>query len=288
MKFTLNWLKDHLDTKATAAEIEEALTQLGLEVEGIADPAEKLKDFTVVRVVEAVQHPDAERLRVCKVDTGKGVVQVVCGAPNARAGLIGVFAAPGVYIPGTDFTLGKAKIRGVESMGMLCSERELELSSEHNGIIELPESAGEHIGESFARVMGLDDPVIEIKITPNRPDCLGVRGVARDLAAAGLGKLKKEDEGFAGEGKFASPVKIALKFDSDSANACPIFAGRLIHSVKNGPSPAWLQQRLRAIGMRPINALVDVTNYITYDRCRPLHVYDADRLKGGIHARLGR
>jgi phenylalanyl-tRNA synthetase beta chain len=288
MKFTLNWLKDHLDTTASPAEIEDALTQLGLEVEGIADPAAKLKDFIVARVVEAVQHPDADKLRVCKVDTGKGIAQVVCGAPNARQGLIGVFAAPGVYIPGSDFTLGKAKIRGVESMGMLCSERELQLSSEHNGIIELPESAGEHIGESFARVMGLDDPVIEIKITPNRPDCLGVRGVARDLAAAGLGKLKKEDEGFAGEGKFASPVKIALKFDSDSANACPIFAGRLIHSVKNGPSPAWLQQRLRAIGMRPINALVDVTNYITYDRCRPLHVYDADRLKGGIHARLGR
>jgi phenylalanyl-tRNA synthetase beta chain len=171
---------------------------------------------------------------------------------------------------------------------MLCSERELQLSSEHAGIIELPESAAEHIGESFVKVMGLDDPVIEIKITPNRPDCLGVRGIARDLAAAGVGKLKKEDEGFSGEGKFASPVKIVLKFDSDSANACPIFAGRLIRGVKNGPSPAWLQQRLRAIGMRPINALVDVTNYITVDRCRPLHVYDADKLKGAIHARLGR
>jgi phenylalanyl-tRNA synthetase beta chain len=288
MKFTLNWLKDHLDTKASPAEIEEALTQLGLEVEGIADPAEKLKDFAVVRVVEAVQHPDADKLRVCKVDTGKGVVQVVCGAPNARAGLIGVFAAPGVYIPGSDFTIGKAKIRGVESMGMLCSERELQLSNEHNGIIELPESAAEHIGEAFVKVMGLDDPVIEIKITPNRPDCLGVRGIARDLSATGIGKLKKEDEGFTGEGKFASPVKISLKFEGDSAKACPVFAGRLIRGVKNGPSPAWLQQRLRAIGMRPINALVDVTNYITVDRCRPLHVYDADKLKGGIHARLGR
>jgi phenylalanyl-tRNA synthetase beta chain len=288
MKFTLNWLKDHLDTKASPAEIEETLTQLGLEVEGITDPAEKLKDFTVARVVEAEQHPDADKLRVCKVDTGKGVVQVVCGAPNARAGMVGVFAAPGAYIPGTDFTLGKAKIRGVESMGMLCSERELHLSNEHTGIVELPESAGAHIGELFVKVMGLDDPVIEIKITPNRPDCLGVRGIARDLAAAGIGKLKKEDEGFSGEGKFASPVKISLKFDKGTENACPIFAGRLIRGVRNGPSPAWLQQRLRAIGLRPINALVDVTNYVTYDRCRPLHVYDADKLKGGIHARLGR
>ncbi len=288
MKFTLNWLKDHLDTKATPAEIEDALTQLGLEVEAISDPAAALKDFTVARVLEAEQHPDADKLRVCRVETGKGVVQVVCGAPNARSGLIGVFAAPGVYIPGTDFTLGKATIRGVESMGMLCSERELQLSNEHTGIIELPESAGKHIGEPFVKVMGLDDPVIEIKITPNRPDCLGVRGIARDLAAAGLGKLKKEDEGFAGEGKFASAVKIALNFDSGTENACPVFAGRLIRGVKNGPSPAWLQQRLKAIGLRPINALVDVTNYITYDRCRPLHVYDADRLKGGIQARLGR
>jgi phenylalanyl-tRNA synthetase beta chain len=288
MKFTLNWLKDHLDTKATPAEIEEALTQLGLEVEGIVDPAASLKDFVVVRVLEADQHPDAERLRVCKVDTGKGVVQVVCGAPNARAGLIGVFAAPGVYVPGSDITLGKAKIRGVESMGMLCSERELLLSNEHNGIIELPEAAADHLGEAFVTVMGLDDPVIEIKITPNRPDCLGVRGIARDLAAAGLGKLKKEDEGFTGEGKFASPVKIALDFDEATASACPIFAGRLIRGVKNGPSPAWLQQRLKAIGLRPINALVDVTNYITFDRCRPLHVYDADKLKGAIRARIGR
>jgi len=288
MKFTLNWLKDHLDTKASVDEIVEALTQLGLEVESAADPAKALKDFTVARVVEAGPHPDADKLRVCKVDTGNGIVQVVCGAPNAVTGLIGVFAAPGVYIPGTDFTLGKAKIRGVESMGMLCSEHELQLSSEHNGIIALPESAGAHLGEPFVKVMGLDDPVIEIKITPNRPDCLGVRGIARDLSAAGLGKLKREDEGFTGEGAFESPVKIALQFDAATATACPVFAGRMIRGVKNGPSPAWLQQRLRAIGLRPINALVDITNYVTFDRCRPLHVYDADKLKGGIHARLGR
>ncbi len=288
MKFTLNWLKDHLDTKASVAEIHDGLIQCGLEVDGIKNPAETLQAFTIARVVEAVQHPDADRLRVCKVETGKGVVQVVCGAPNARAGLIGVFAAPGVYIPGTDFTLGKAKIRGVELMGMLCSERELQLSDEHTGIIELPESAGEHIGERYADVMGIGDPMFDVSITPNRPDCLGVRGIARDLAAVGLGKLKKEDEGFAGKGKFASPIKIALKFDPAAADACPVFAGRYIRGVKNGPSPDWLQQRLRAIGLRPINALVDVTNYITYDRCRPLHVYDADKVEGGIHARLGK
>ncbi len=288
MKFTLNWLKDHLDTKASVAEIHDGLIQCGLEVESVENPAETLKDFTVARVVEAVQHPDADKLRVCKVDTGKGVVQVVCGAPNAREGLIGVFAAPGVYIPGTDFTLGKAKIRGVESMGMLCSERELQLSNEHTGIIELPDRAADHIGERYVDVMGIGDPVFDISITPNRPDCLGVRGIARDLAAVGLGKLKKEDEGFAGKGKFKSPIKIALTFQPSSADACPIFAGRAIRGVKNGPSPGWLQQRLRAIGLRPINALVDVTNYITYDRCRPLHVYDADQVVGGIEARLGR
>lgn len=287
MKFTLNWLRDHLDTKATVGDIHDGLIQCGLEVEGIENPAEKLKAFTVARVVEAVQHPDADKLRVCNVETGAGVVQVVCGAPNARTGMIGVFAAPGVYIPGTDFTLGKAKIRGVESMGMLCSERELQLSDEHNGIIELPESAGDHIGERYVDVMGVGDPVFDVSVTPNRPDCLGVRGIARDLAALGLGKLKKEDEGFSAKGKFASPIKLELKFDAASANACPIFAGRYIRGVKNGPSPDWLQQRLRAIGLRPINALVDITNYITFDRCRPLHVYDADKVQGGIHARLG-
>ncbi len=288
MKFTLSWLKDHLDTNASLDELHDALIQLGLEVESIDDPAEKLKDFTVARVIEAEQHPDADKLRVCKVDTGKGVAQVVCGAPNARAGMIGVFAAPGVYIPGTDFTLGKAKIRGVESMGMLCSERELQLSDEHTGIIDLPESAGGHIGERFIDVMEMADPVIDVSITPNRADCLGVRGIARDLAALGIGKLKKEDEGFTGKGKFASPIKIDLEFSKTTADACPIFAGRYIRGVKNGPSPDWLQKRLRAIGLRPINALVDVTNYITFDRCRPLHVYDADKVQGVIHARLGK
>lgn len=288
MKFTLNWLKDHLDTKASVDEIHDALIQLGLEVESIDNPAHKLKDFTVARVVEAFQHPDADKLRVCKVDTGKGVVQVVCGAPNARTGLVGVFAAPGVYIPGTDFTLGKAKIRGVESMGMLCSERELQLSDEHTGIIELPESAAEHLGERYVDVMDIGDPVFDVSVTPNRPDCLGIRGIARDLAALGIGKLKKEDEGFTGKASLKSPVKITLTFDKADADACPVFAGRTIKGVKNGPSPDWMQKRLRAIGLRPINALVDITNYITYDRCRPLHVYDADKLDGGIVVRLGR
>ena len=288
MKFTLGWLKDHLETDASLDAILDGLIQAGFEVESVENPGETLKDFTIARVVEAEQHPDADKLRVCKVDTGKGEVQVVCGAPNARKGLIGVFAAPGVYVPGTDFTLGKAKIRGVESMGMLCSERELQLSDEHTGIIELPESVGDHIGERYVDVMGIGDPVIDIAITPNRPDGLGVRGVARDLAALGLGKLKKEEIGFTGKGKFESPVKIELKFDKKSADACPVFAGRTIRGVKNGPSPDWMQRRLRAIGLRPINMLVDVTNYISYDRCRPLHVYDADKLTGNIRARLGK
>ncbi|MBX2805848.1 MAG: phenylalanine--tRNA ligase subunit beta [Hyphomicrobiales bacterium] len=288
MKFTLGWLKDHLETEAPLDAILDGLIQCGFEVEGVENPGETLKDFTIARVLEAEQHPDADKLRVCKVDTGKGTAQVVCGAPNARKGLIGVFAAPGVYVPGSDFTLGKAKIGGVESMGMLCSERELELSDEHDGIIELPQSAGDHIGERYADVMGIGDPVIDIAITPNRPDGLGVRGIARDLAALGLGKLKKEDLGFAGKGKFGSPVAIELKFDKKNADACPVFAGRYIRGVRNGPSPDWMQRRLRAIGLRPINALVDVTNYVSYDRCRPLHVYDADKIAGNIHARLGK
>ncbi len=288
MKFTLSWLKDHLQTEAALDEIAAKLTLIGLEVESIADPAAKLADFTVALVLEAVPHPNADKLRVCKVETGSGVVQVVCGAPNARAGLVGVFAAPGTYVPGIDVTLGKATIRGVDSAGMLCSERELELSSEHSGIIELPDGMKGRVGERYAAVMGLSDPVIEIAITPNRPDCLGVRGIARDLAAAGLGKLKKVSGGYEGKGAFPCPVPIELHFPEDAKNACPAFAGRLIRGVKNGPSPDWMQRRLRAIGLRPINAAVDVTNYITYDRARPLHVYDADKIEGVIMARLGK
>ena len=285
MKFTLSWLKEHLDTRARVEEIAETLTRIGLEVEEVFDPATKLAPFTVAEVVKCEKHPNADKLSVCEVDTGKERLQVVCGAPNARAGLKGVFAPVGAYVPGIDLTLTKAKIRGVESNGMLLSERELELSSEHTGIIELPADA--KVGSPAAKALGLDDAAIEIAITPNRPDCTGVRGIARDLAAAGLGKLKPGTIKPV-KGGFPNPIRVRLDFDKQHADACPVFAGRLIAGVRNGPSPEWLQRRLKAIGLRPINALVDITNYIAYDRGRPLHVYDADKLKGAIRARLGR
>ena len=285
MKFTLSWLKEHLDTKASVEEIAETLTRIGLEVEDVFDPATALAPFRVAEVVKCEKHPNADKLSICEVDTGSERLQVVCGAPNVHAGMKGVFAPAGSFIPGGGFALTKAKIRGVESNGMLLSERELELSDEHTGIIELDPKA--KIGSPAAKALGLDDAVLDVAITPNRPDCLGVRGIARDLAAAGLGKLKK-DAIKPVKGSFANPVPIELEFDKDSADACPVFAGRLVRGVKNGPSPDWLQRRLKAIGLRPINALVDITNYISYDRGRPLHVYDADKLKGAIRARLGR
>ena len=285
MKFTLSWLKEHLDTEASVNEIAETLTRIGLEVEEVFDPAAALKAFRVAEVVRCDKHPDADKLQVLEVDTGKERLQVVCGAPNARVGLKGVFAPVGAYVPGSDLTLTKAKIRGVESNGMMLSERELELSEEHAGIIELLPKA--KVGSPAAKALGLDDAVFDIAITPNRPDCLGVRGVARDLAAAGLGKLKKSAIKPV-KGGFDNPVAIKLEFAKDAGSACPIFAGRLVRGVKNGPSPDWLQRRLRAIGLRPINALVDITNYIAYDRARPLHVYDADKLSGAIRARLGK
>jgi phenylalanyl-tRNA synthetase beta chain len=285
MKFTFAWLKQHLDTKAKLGEIAETLTRIGLEVEQLADPSTRLAPFKVAQVVECEKHPNADKLSVCEVDTGKERHQVVCGAPNARAGLKGVFAPVGSYVPGIDLTLTKAKIRGVESNGMLLSERELELSNEHTGIIELDPRA--KVGSPAAAALGLDDAVIEVAITPNRPDCLGVRGIARDLAAAGIGKLNK-DPIKPVKGAFPNPIPIKLEFDKETADACPVFAGRLVRGVKNGPSPDWLQRRLKAIGLRPINALVDITNYISYDRGRPLHVYDADKLSGGIRARLGK
>lgn len=285
MKFTLGWLKQHLETDASLDAILDTLTLIGLEVEEVFDPSGALGAFTVAEVLEAEQHPDADRLRVCKVKTGEGVVQVVCGAPNARAGLKGVFGAPGTYIPGIDLTLKQAKIRGVESNGMLLSERELQLSDEHEGIIELGFEA--QVGDPAAKALGLDDPVIEIAITPNRPDCLGVHGIARDLAAAGLGTMKDATVRQV-PGAFDNPVPVELKFEPEYESACPAFAGRLIRDIRNGPSPDWLQRRLKAIGLRPINALVDITNYIAYDRGRPLHVYDADKLKGAIHARMGK
>ena len=283
MKFTLSWLKDHLETDADLGAITEALTMLGLEVEGVEDRAAELGAFTVARVIEAAQHPDADRLRVCQVDTGQEVVQVVCGAPNARTGMFGIFAPVGSYIPGTDMVLKAGKIRGQESNGMLVSEREMGLSDEHEGIIELETEAP--IGTPMAEVMGLDDPVIEIAITPNRADCLGVRGIARDLAAAGLGTLKPFDATPV-EGTFESPMTWRRNLPEGLEGACPFVAGRYFRGVKNGPSPAWMQRRLIAIGLRPISALVDITNYVTYDLCRPLHVFDADKVSGDVTMRM--
>jgi len=282
MKFTLSWLREHLETTASVAEIAEALTDLGLEVEEVRDPAERLKAFTLAKVLHAEQHPDADRLRVCRVMTDEGEKQIVCGAPNARAGIIAVLAKPGDYVPGIDVTLGVGRIRGVESHGMMCSERELELSDEHEGIIELP--SGE-VGERFvdwlaAHDPGRVDPMIHIKITPNRPDALGVRGIARDLAARGLGVLKPETAEPV-TGAFPSPIGVTID-PALKDHGCPLFAGRVIRGVRNGPSPQWLQDRLRAIGLRPISALVDVTNYFTYGWNRPLHVFDADKVKGDL------
>jgi phenylalanyl-tRNA synthetase beta chain len=286
MKFTLSWLKEHLDTQATLAEVRDTLTMLGLEVEGITNPAEALKGFVVGHVVEAIQHPNADRLRVCKVDTGTGtIVQVVCGAPNARTGMKGIFAPPGSYIPGTDLHLKVGKIRGEESNGMLCSSRELQLGDDHSGIIDLaPEAV---IGQPAAEALGLDDAVIEIKATPNRGDCLGVHGIARDLAAAGLGKLKpiKADKV---AGTYKSPIKWTHGYEARPDSPCPIVVGRHFRGIKNGPSPDWLQRRLKAIGLRPISALVDITNLVTFDLNRPLHVFDAGKLSGDLVMRQAR
>lgn len=284
MKFTLSWLKEHLDTTASLQEIVDTMTMVGLEVEEVHDPADLYAPFFVAEIREAHPHPDADKLRVCKVDTGTEVLEVVCGAPNARTGLKGIFAPVGTQPPNVDFMLEKRKIRGIVSNGMMASEREMGLSDEHDGIIELENDYA--LGTPMADVYGLNDPVIDFEVTPNRPDWNGVVGIARDLAAAGLGTLKSKAID-AIEGTFESPMGIELKFDADKADACPLFAGRLVKGVKNGPSPEWLQKQLRAIGLRPINALADITNYISYDRARPLHVYDYDKLKGTIHARLG-
>ncbi len=273
MKFTLSWLKTHLDTDAPLDRITGTLTQIGLELEGVEDRGAALAAFRVAHVIEAVPHPNADRLRACKVDTGDGIVSVVCGAPNARTGMKAVFAAPGSYIPGTDMTLKVGEIRGVQSAGMLLSAREMGLGEDHSGIIELPASAP--VGQSYAAYSGLDDPVIEIGVTPNRGDCFSVRGVARDLAAAGIGTLKPFD-----------PAPVPPVFDGgpswriDFPEACPWILGRTIRGVKNSPSPKWLQDRLISIGLRPINALVDVTNFFTFDLGRPLHVFDVAKLSG--------
>ncbi|MDD3445287.1 MAG: phenylalanine--tRNA ligase subunit beta [Zavarzinia sp.] len=285
MKFTVNWLKEHLATDATATEIAEKLTAIGLEVESVDDRGATLAPFTVAHVLTAEQHPNADKLRLCTVDAGDGApYQVVCGAPNARAGLKVVFARMGTTIPVNGMVLKPTAIRGVDSQGMMCSMREMGLGEDHDGIIELPQDAP--VGAPFATILGLDDAVIDIAVTPNRQDCLGVAGIARDLAAAGLGTVKTPAIAKI-PGTFPCPVSVTLT-DEVKDGPCPIFTGRLIKGVKNGPSPAWLKNRLEAVGLRPISILVDITNLITYDRARPLHVFDAAKLSGGIHVRFGR
>jgi phenylalanyl-tRNA synthetase beta chain len=282
MKFTLSWLKEHLDTEAPLGEVVDTLTAIGLEVEGVHNAADKLAPFKVARILTAERHPQADKLQVLTVDAGTGEpVQVVCGAPNARAGMLGVFGAPGAYVPGSDLTLKVAAIRGVESKGMMCSVRELELGDEHDGIIELPAEAP--VGASYAEWAGLDDPVIEVNVTPNRQDCMGVHGIARDLAAAGLGTLKPVDVKDVA-GSFPCPVEIR----TEDPDGCPAFYGRVVRGVRNGPSPAWLQQRLKSVGQRPISALVDMTNYVMLSFGRPLHVYDLAKLSGAVVARRAR
>ena len=282
MKFSLSWLKDHLDTEADAATIADTLTRIGLEVEGVENPAEALKPFRVARVLTAERHPQADKLQVLTVDTGSGdALQVVCGAPNARAGLVGVFGGPGTYVPGSDFVLKKAAIRGVESNGMMCSARELELGDDHDGIIELPADAP--VGTSFADYAGLDDAVFDVAITPNRQDCMGVRGIARDLAAAGLGTLKPLEVPDI-EGGFDNPVEIRI----EDPEGCPAFFGRTVRGLTNGASPEWMQRRLKAAGQRPISALVDITNYVMLDLGRPAHAYDLTELTGAVSARRAR
>jgi phenylalanyl-tRNA synthetase beta chain len=285
MKLTLSWLKEHLETDASLTEICEAVTAIGLELESVDDRAAKLAPFVVGYVVEARKHPDADRLRVCIVDTGKDQVQVVCGAPNARTGMKGVFARAGLVVPGTGLLLKAGTIRGQASNGMLCSAREMGLSDEHDGIIDLPADAP--VGEPFARTLGRDDAVIDVAITPNRQDCLGVRGIARDLAAKGVGRLKPRRVEPV-PGRFESPLAVRFDLPADAAKACPYFVGRMLRGVRNGPSPRWLQDRLIAIGLRPISALVDITNYMTFDICRPLHVFDAAKVERGIVVRLAR
>lgn len=280
MKFTLSWLKEHLDTTASLTDIEEALTRVGLEVEGVENPGEKLNGFRVARVLTAERHPQADKLQVLTVDTGEQVLQVVCGAPNARAGLVGVLGTPGAVVPANGMALKVAAVRGVESNGMMCSTRELELGDDHDGIIELPADAP--VGTAFADYADLNDPVFDISITPNRQDCMGVRGIARDLAAAGVGTLKPLDaEPVQGEG--AGPeVKI------EAPEGCPAYYGQTVSGVTNGASPAWMQRRLKAIGQRPISALVDITNYVMIDLGRPLHVYDKAKLSGALTVRKAR
>jgi phenylalanyl-tRNA synthetase beta chain len=272
VKFTLSWLKDHLETDADVAAVAGAMTMAGLEVEDVHDPIAALAPFTVARIVSAEQHPNADRLRVCQVDTVDGMKEIVCGAPNARAGLTTIYAPIGAFVPGLGVTLVEKPVRGVVSNGMLCSAAELELAGDSDGILDLADDLA--VGTPAAGVFGAE-PVIDFEVTPNRPDWLGVAGIARDLAAAGLGRLKTPPVPPV-PGQFPSPITVRIA----APEMCPVFAGRLIRGVANGPSPEWLQRRLTAIGLRSINRLVDVTNLVAYDRCRPLHVYDAAKLVG--------
>ena len=280
MKFTLSWLKDHLTTDASLDDIVDGLTRIGLEVEGVHNPGEALQAFRVARILSAERHPQADKLQVLSVDAGDGPMQVVCGAPNARTGLVGVFGAPGAYVPGLDVTLKVAAIRGVESNGMMCSARELEIGEGHDGIIELPEDAP--VGTPYPDYAGLNDPVIDVSITPNRQDCMGVHGIARDLAAAGLGTL-------------VPPTVPAIDAQGpgpdvaiEDAAGCPAFYAQAVTGLTNGEAPEWMRQRLTAIGQKPISTLVDITNYMTVDLGRPLHVYDRAKLTGGLVARSAR
>ena len=285
MKFTLPWLKEHLETDASLAEIVDKLTMIGLEVENVEDKADLLQPFVIGSVISAEKHPNADRLKVCMVDIGDGKpIQVVCGAPNARTGMKGVFSAPGTFIPGKNITLTVGTIRGVESRGMLCSAAELMISDDHEGIIDLPADAP--VGKSYVEWAGASEPVIEINLTPNRPDCTGVSGIARDLGATSIGTYKDKIPKPV-KGSFPCPVKVTLDFGK-TPSLCPAFGLRLVRGVKNGPSPDWLQKRLTAIGLRPINALVDITNFITFDRGRPLHVFDADKVHGNLTVRRAR
>ena len=284
MKFTLSWLKEYLDTTATLEQIVDGLIGVGLEVEDVSNKTKLLAPFKVAYVIEAAKHPNADKLKLCKVETDSGIIQVVCGAPNARTGMKAIIALPGAVIPSSGETLELGKIRGEESQGMMCSERELLLSEEHDGIIDV---AGDWpVGTPAVKALGLDDPMIYIKVTPNRPDALGIYGIARDLAAKGLGKLKPLNAKPVA-GTFDSPIIVSLKFEGDS-KPCPLFVGRYFRGVKNGPSPVWLQRQLKAIGLRPISTLVDITNYITFAYGRPLHVFDADKVKGNICVRMAR
>ena len=282
MKFTLPWLKDHLETDASLGEIVDKLTMIGLEVENVEDKADLLKPFVIASVISAEKHPNADRLKVCMVDIGDGnPIQVVCGAPNARTGMKGVFSAPGTFIPGKNITLTVGTIRGVESRGMLCSAAELMISDDHEGVIDLPADAP--VGKSYVEWAGASEPVIEINLTPNRPDCTGVSGIARDLGATSIGTYNDKIPKPA-KSSFPCPVKVTLDFGK-TPSLCPAFGLRLVRGVKNGPSPDWLQKQLTAIGLRPINALVDITNFITFDRGRPLHVFDADKVHGNLAVR---